>query len=90
MKKKKMKYKKYNPLKHMKTQTAMMTTESIGYAIPFMVAGSIPSPAGRAVTTRAATTGSMLAGVPSLTHGAVGVVGSLGMLRDVTKKKRRK
>jgi len=42
MKKKKMKYKKYNPLKHMKTQTAMMTTESIGYAIPFMVAGSIP------------------------------------------------
>ena len=76
----------FDPTKHMQNQIALMTTESIGYAIPFKIASGMPSGAGKTVATRSATIGSSLAGVPSLVHGSVGLIQSLDELKKFEKR----
>ena len=78
--------KKYDPLKGVNTTTQMLMTESIGYG----VAGKIAGATGDATALKAFGTGSSLAGVPSLVHGAGNVVNSLGMLTPKKRKHKRR
>jgi hypothetical protein len=71
--------KKYDPLKGINMTTKMLATESIGYGVAGQISGSITGP-GADVSTKAFSTGSSLAGIPSLTYSAGNVMKSLDSL----------
>ena len=76
--------KKYNPLKEIRTNIGMVTTEAIGYGVAGKITGAVNNP----MADKAFSMGSSLAGVPSLVHGSGSVIRSLEML-DYGKKKRK-
>jgi len=75
----------YDPLKGINKTTKLLITEGVGYGIAGNIAGSITGP-GATVATNAFTTGSSLAGIPSLMSGAGNVMNSLEMLYPKKKK----
>ena len=76
-------YKKYNALKGVQNMNKMLLTETVGTNIAFKVAGSDSN------ALKAASLGTSLAGIPSLTYGASNVLNSLKMLEGNTKRRRR-
>jgi len=71
--------KKYDPLKGVNMTTKMLTTEVVGYGVAGSIAGSITGP-GATAANQALSTGSSLAGMPSLVYGAGNVMKSLDSL----------
>jgi hypothetical protein len=74
-------YKKY--MKGVLNTTKGVTTEAVGYGVAGKIAGSI----GSDVATKAFSTGSSLAGMPSLVYGASNVMGAVDDLFKQKKKK---
>lgn len=89
MSKKRRKTKKFNPAKHVTKTVAMGSIESLGVGIPFSMAAGIPNATGRAIAGRAATTGTSLAGVATLTHASTGLIKQMQGLGELTKKRRK-
>jgi hypothetical protein len=76
--------KKYNPVKGVSNMNKMLLTESIGYGVAGKITGVIDNP----VATKAFSTGSSLAGVPSLAYAGGNVIKSLDMLSPKKSKKK--
>lgn len=80
--------KKYDPLKEVRMNIGMITTEAVGYGVAGKIAGSVDTATGNTMATKAFGMGSSLAGVPSLVHSSGSVIKSLEML-DYGKKKKK-
>ena len=78
-------YKKY--MKGVLNTTKMVSTEAVGYGIAGKIAGSVDTATGNTMASKAFSTGSSLAGVPSLVHGAGNVLDSV---ESIFKQKKRK
>ena len=59
---------KYNPLKEIKKNIGMISTESVGYGVAGKIAGDIDVSLGSTVASKAFGTGASLAGMPSLVN----------------------
>lgn len=78
-------YKKY--MKGALNTTKMLTVESVGYGVAGKIAGSVDTSLGSTVATKAFSTGSSLAGVPSLVYGAGNVMNAVDNMFKQKKKK---
>lgn len=83
-----MSYRKYDPLKEVRKNVGMITTEAVGYGVAGKIAGSVDTATGNTMASKAFSMGSSLAGVPSLVQSGGSVIRSLEML-DYGKKKKR-
>jgi len=71
-------YKKY--MKGVNDTTKSIITESVGYGVAGKIAGDIDTSLGGTVASKAFSTGSALAGVPSLVSGAGNVMNAVNSL----------
>ena len=78
-------YKKY--MKGVLGTTKMISTEAIGYGVAGKMAGSVDTSLGTTIASKAFSTGSSLAVVPSLVYGTGNVLNSLKMLEMKKKRK---
>ena len=80
---------KYDPMKEIKRNIGLVTTEAVGYGVAGKIAGSVDSATGSSVASSAFGTGASLAGVPSLVSAGGSVIRSLELL-DYDKKGKKK
>ena len=80
---------KYNPMKEIRKNIGLVTTEAVGYGIAGKIAGVVDTSTGSTVAGKAFATGASLAGMPSLVQSGGSVIKSLEMLDYDSKKKKR-
>lgn len=72
--------KMYDPIKEVRKNIGMISTEAIGYGIAGKIAGDVDTATGNTVASSAFATGASLAGVPSLVSSSGSVLKSLKLL----------
>lgn len=80
-------YKKY--MKKIQQNQGLLMTEAVGYGVGGKIASTVDTSLGTTTASGVFSTGASLAGVPSLVHGAGNVLGSLKMLDQGAKKRRK-
>jgi len=76
---------RYDPLKEVKMNIGMTTTEAVGWGMAGKITGVVNNP----VADKAFGMGSSLAGVPSLVQGSGSIIKSLGVFDSYGKKKKK-
>lgn len=77
---------RYDPVKEVRKNIGMITTESVGYGVAGKIAGSVDTATGNTMASTAFGVGASLAGVPSLVSSGGSLMRSLELL-NVKKKK---
>lgn len=71
---------KYDPIKEVRKNIGMITTEAVGYGVAGKIAGDVDVAVGNHVATGAFATGASLAGMPSLVSSSSSLMKSLKLL----------
>lgn len=71
---------KYNPLKEVRKNIGLVTTEAVGYGIAGKIAGDVDTSLGTTTASTVFGTGASLAGMPSLVHSGGSVLKAVDSL----------
>jgi hypothetical protein len=85
-----MRQKKYDPIRGIGENIGLASMESIGYSIPYQIAGTMTGESA-VIGAHVATVGSSLAGLPTLIHGSSNLLKSMSFfdMKNMSRRRRR-